>query len=72
MDPTRCDHVLLDAWNCEEYETAREHAVSLSRWLGRGGYDPEGYPPADADEYLSQLLCETAKMHAIVEPEDDE
>ena len=72
MDPTQCYHDLLEALTTEEYEAALEHALTLSRWLRRDGYYPEGFRPAEVDHLLRETIRETAKMVAMVEPDDDE
>lgn len=72
MDPTRCYLDVLEDLNAEEYEAALERALTLARWLRRGGYYPEGFLSAEVDALLRETIRETAKMVAMVEPNDDE
>jgi hypothetical protein len=72
MDPTRCYRDLLANWNAEEYEAAYECARALNRWFRRGGFYPEDRERSDVDDLLHEILNETPRMIAMVEPNYDE
>lgn len=46
MDPTACFQEFLLAISENEHDEAASLACSLSEWLGKGGFYPQGYEPA--------------------------
>ena len=60
MDPTQCYLEMFEAMRDGDYVTARERALALKEWLGRGGFYPLGYTQIEVDAYLANVLRRTA------------
>ena len=62
MDPTQCYLEMFAAMQQGDYVTARERALALKQWLGRGGFSPANYNPTEVRSYLANVLCRTAGL----------
>ena len=60
MDPTKCYLEMFEAMRNGDDVTARERALALIEWLGRGGFYPLGYTEIEVDAYLENVLRRTA------------
>ena len=60
MDPTKCYLEMFEAMRDNDDVTARERALALEQWLGRGGFYPLGYTQTEVDAYLANVLLRTA------------
>ena len=58
MDPTTCYLEMYEAMKKKDFETAREHALNLQRWLKSGGFYPN-YSQIEVDAYLANVLRRT-------------
>jgi len=62
MDPTAAYLEMFAAMNERDFETARERALGLREWLGRGGFYPPRYSKVEVDAYLARVLRRTAHV----------
>lgn len=62
MDPTEAYLKMFNAMKERDLETAREHALGLKEWLGRGGFYPPRYSRVEVDAYLANVLRRTAHL----------
>jgi hypothetical protein len=62
MDPTEAYLEMFNAMNEKDLETARERALGLKHWLGRGGFYPPNYTRVEVDGYLANVLRRTAHL----------
>ena len=62
MDPTTAYLEMFAAMKNKDLETAREHALGLREWLGRGGFYPPRYSRVEVDAYLANVLRRTAHL----------
>lgn len=62
MDPTQCYLEMFAAMQQGDYVTARERALALEQWLGRGGFSPPNYCPTEVRSYLANVLRRTAGL----------
>jgi hypothetical protein len=42
-----------------DHVKAREHALALREWVGRGGFYPPNYSRVEVDAYLKNVLRRT-------------
>ena len=64
MDPTIAYLEMFDAMSHKDFETARERALGLRQWLGRGGFYPPRYSRVEVDSYLISVLRRTAHLES--------
>ena len=62
MDPTTCYLEMFEAMRDGDHETARERALALLEWLGKGGYYPSRCTQTEVDAYLANVLRRTAHL----------
>ena len=62
MDPTAAYLDMYEAMKEKDLETARERALGLKEWLGRGGFYPPRYSKVEVDSYLAGVLRRTAHL----------
>lgn len=62
MDPTQCYLGMFTAMKDGDLFTARERALALRDWLGRGGFSPPNYSPTEVRAYLASVLRRTAEL----------
>ena len=62
MDPTAAYLAMFDAMNEKDFETARDRALGLKDWLGKGGFYPPRYSRVEIDGYLANVLRRTAHL----------
>lgn len=62
MDPTAAYLSMFDAMKEKDFETARDRALGLKEWLGRGGFYPPRYSRVEVDAYLANVLRRTAHL----------
>jgi hypothetical protein len=62
MDPTTAYLEMFDAMKQKDSETARERALGLKEWLGRGGFYPPRYSRVEVDAYVANVLRRTAHI----------
>lgn len=41
MDPNECARIILESVKVGDTRTARDAAIALLEWLGRGGFKPD-------------------------------
>lgn len=56
MDPTQCYLEMYRAMQEQDYNTARDRALDLKRWLDNGGFYPSGYTELEVRNYLFNVL----------------
>ena len=56
MDPTACYLEMLLSMQNGDFETAREHALILKRWLDRGGFYPQDENMLEVQGHLARVL----------------
>ena len=62
MDPTAAYLEMFNAMKVKDHETARERALDLKEWLGKGGFYPPRYSRVEVDAYLANVLRRTAYL----------
>jgi len=62
MDPTAAYLQMFEAMKEKDLETARERALGLKEWFGRGGFYPPRYSRVEVDAYLADVLRRTAHL----------
>ena len=62
MDPTISYLAMFEAMKDNDLETARERAVDLREWLGKGGFYPPRYSKVEVDAYIHNVLRRTAHL----------
>jgi len=62
MDPTTTYLEIFEAMKAKDLETARERALGLKTWLGKGGFYPPNYSQTEIDAYLVNVLRRTAHL----------
>ena len=62
MDPTTAYLAMFEAMKDNDLETARERAVDLREWLGKGGFYPPKYSKVEIDAYVANVLRRTAHL----------
>ena len=60
MDPAAAYTDMLLAMKARDFETARERAVDLRAWLGKGGFYPPCYSEVEVDAHIANVLRRTA------------
>lgn len=56
MDPTDCYREMKLAMLDGDFETAREYALNLQRWLNACGFEPEGENPLEVQGHVARVL----------------
>jgi hypothetical protein len=54
---------MFQAMKDKDLETARERALGLKEWLGKGGFYPPNYSRVEVTGYLASVLRRTAHLH---------
>ena len=62
MDPTAAYQDCYEAMRARDFETARQRAVDLRQWLGKGGFYPPKYSKVEVDSYVASVLRRTAYL----------
>ena len=56
MDPTACYLKMILSMQESDFETAREYALNLKRWLDRGGFYPQEENLLEVQGHLARVL----------------
>ena len=62
MDPTAAYLETFEAMRDKDLATARERALGLKDWLGKGGFYPPNYSRVEVDAYLANVMRRTAHL----------